>query len=391
MISFLACAEAVLAPAEGITVSEAEQLVPGSGDIVLPAEVLPQASNNNLDVALLEGALYLAFRTAPSHFASPDTAMYVVRSVDGGTTWTHELTLAMGTDLREPRLLAFDGKLFLYFAVLGADSSDFEPQGSMVVVREGGQWSEPAWLFENDFIPWRVRTIDGVPYMIGYTNGGDIYDFESDALPAIEVRWLTSGDGLAWTAVVPGQEVVQTGGGSETDWVVLPDGAVLAVTRNEAGDESGWGSNICRAEADSLGAWRCVNDPRKYDSPLMFRQGDKNYLVARRNVTEDGYYDLGYRDDGHVEQTLAYSAAYWGEPKRCSLWEVDDVSLEVSFILDLPSRGDTCFPSALDEGGGRWMVYNYSSPVDGPDLSWLEGQLGVTYIYRQRLSFPTGG
>ncbi len=391
MISFLACAEAVLAPAEGITVSEAEQLVPGSGDIVLPAEVLPQASNNNLDVALLEGALYLAFRTAPSHFASPDTAMYVVRSVDGGTTWTHELTLAMGTDLREPRLLAFDGKLFLYFAVLGADSSDFEPQGSMVVVREGGQWSEPAWLFENDFIPWRVRTIDGVPYMIGYTNGGDIYDFESDALPAIEVRWLTSGDGLAWTAVVPGQEVVQTGGGSETDWVVLPDGAVLAVTRNEAGDESGWGSNICRAEADSLGDWRCVNDPRKYDSPLMFRQGDKNYLVARRNVTEDGYYDLGYRDDGHVEQTLAYSAAYWGEPKRCSLWEVDDVSLEVSFILDLPSRGDTCFPSALDEGGGRWMVYNYSSPVDGPDLSWLEGQLGVTYIYRQRLSFPTGG
>ncbi len=388
MISFLACAEEALAPGEGITVSEAEQVVPGAG---LPSEVVPQDSNNNLDVAMLEGALYLAFRTAPSHFASPDTVMYVVRSVDGGDTWTHELTLAMGTDLREPRLLAFDGKLFLYFAVLGADSSDFEPQGSMVAVREGGQWSEPAWLFETDFIPWRVRAVNGVPYMIGYTNGGDIYDFESDALPAIEVRWLTSGDGLQWTAVVPGQEVVQTGGGSETDWVFLPDGAVLAVTRNEAGDESGWGSNICRAEADALGDWRCVNDPRKYDSPLMFRQGEQNYLVARRNVTDDGYYDLGYRDDGHVEQTLAYSAAYWGEPKRCSLWEVDEVSLEVSFILDLPSRGDTCFPSALDEGGGQWVVYNYSSPVDGPDLSWLEGQLGVTYIYRQTLDFPTGG
>ncbi|MBM4392738.1 MAG: hypothetical protein FJ090_16565 [Deltaproteobacteria bacterium] len=388
MFSFLGCVAGVVAPAEGIAVSEAEQVVPGEG---LPLEVLPQDANNNLDVAMLEGALYLAFRTAPSHFASPDTVMYVVRSVDGGHTWTHELSLAMGTDLREPRLLAFDGKLFLYFAVLGIDSSDFEPQGSMVVVREGGTWSEPAWLFENDFIPWRVRAVDSVPYMVGYTNGGDIYDFESEALPAIEVRWLTSGDGLQWTAAVPGQEVVQTGGGSETDWVFLPDGAVLAVTRNEAGDESGWGSNICRAEASALGDWRCVNDPRKYDSPLMFRQGGKNYLVARRNLTESGDYDLGYRDDSHVGQTLAYSADYWGQPKRCSLWEVDEVSLEVSFILDLPSRGDTCFPSALDEGGGRWTVYNYSSPVDGPDLSWLEGQLGRTYIYRQVLDFPVGG
>ena len=357
---FLACAEPVAPEPAGITVSEAVQVVPAGAGIVLPPEVLPQASNNNLDVAWLDGALFLAFRTGPSHFASPDVVMYVVRSVDGGNTWTHELSLAMGTDLREPRLLSFQGKLFLYFAVLGEDASDFEPQGSMVTVRESGTWSTPAWLFESDFIPWRVREVDGTAYMIGYTGGGQIYDFESDSLPAIEVRWLRSGDGLSWEPVVADQPVVLTGGGSETDWVFLPDGGVLSVTRNEAGDATGWGSTICRAPAEDRGTWTCANDPRKYDSPLMFREAGKNYLVARRNLTDTGYYDLGYRDDSHAEQTLAYSADYWGQPKRCSLWEVDETSLAVTWILDLPSRGDTCFPSAYEDGPGQWTVYNYS-------------------------------
>ena len=62
-------------------------------------------------------------------------------------------------------------------------------------------------------------------------------------------------------------------------------------------------------------------------------------------------------------------------------------ALTVEWVLDLPSRGDTCFPSALDEGGGGFMLYNYSSDPDGEELSWLEGQMGPTNIYRQRLTF----
>jgi len=44
----------------------------------LPQEVTPQVSNNNLDVVLFQGRLFLVFRTAPSHFASIDTVLYVV-------------------------------------------------------------------------------------------------------------------------------------------------------------------------------------------------------------------------------------------------------------------------------------------------------------------------
>lgn len=360
----------------------AVRVVPSEG---LPPEVVVQPSANNLDVARHQGEVFFAFRTAPDHFASAETRLYVLRSTDE-ESWSHELTIHRGTDLREPRLLSLGDQLFLYFAVLGDDPLAFEPQGAMVAVRGAdGAWTEPAWIFEDSFIPWRARLVDDVPRMIGYTGGEDIYD--ADGLPAIEVRWLRSGDGLRWEPVVPDQPVVQTGGGSETDFAMLDDGAVVAVTRNEAGDEMGWGSKICRAEADNLGDWRCVADSKKYDSPLLFRASGRVWLLARRNVTEDGAYDLGMRELDHAAQTLQYELAYWQEPKRCSLWEVDPVALQVSFVLDLPSRGDTCFPSALEIGEDSFSVYNYTSDPEGPDLSWVEGQHGETWIYRQSLRF----
>lgn len=359
---------------------ETVAVVPGAS---LPAEVIDQDSNNNLDIAWFDDRLFLAFRTAPNHFASADTVLYVLSTTDQ-VNWTYETSFAMDTDLREPRFLAWDGRLFLYFAVLGDDPLDFTPQGALGVERLGeGDWTEPVDVFEPGFIGWRARAIDGVPYVIGYTGGEGIYDAATNPL---HVYWLTSTDGWTWTGVDPDQPVVLTGGVSETDWVFQDDGSVVAVGRNEAGDEDGFGSKICRASADALADWTCNTDTRKYDSPLMFRHGEDIWLVARRNVTETGDYDLGY-DGTPGEQSAAYALDYWQQPKRCAMWRVDPDALTVSWVLDLPSRGDTCFASALQVSPWETEIYNYSSPVDGPDLSWLEGQLGQTLIYRTEVGW----
>jgi hypothetical protein len=201
------------------------------------------------------------------------------------------------------------------------------------------------------------------------------------------VHFLTSQNGLDWEPVVDGQPVVLTGGSSETDFAFLDDGSLIAVSRNELGDDLGFGSKICRAPADALGDWECVGDPRKYDSPLVFQVGSEVYLIGRRNVTETGNYDLGYDDMTHQQQISQYQFAYWREPKRCALWRVDPETLTVSFVLDLPSRGDTCFPSLLWSDDGSAWVYNYTSPLDGADLDWNRGQLGDTDIYRIQLDF----
>ena len=365
---------------EGPTLGETVQVVPGAG---IPAEVDVQAANNNLDVVWHEGELYLAFRTAPSHFASAETELVVVRSADQ-ETWTLEARFAVGSDLREPRFLAWDGRLILYFAVLGEDLFDFEPQGMMGTERTGpGAWTEPAWLYEDGFIPWRARVLDGVPYLIGYTGGAEIYDGGGE----VDVHWLTTADGWTFDGVVAGEPVVLSGGSSETDFAFLDDGALVAVSRNEDGDELGWGSKICRAEPGALGAWNCAGDPRKYDSPLVFRHGEDVWLIGRRNLNETGYYDLDLDSLSDAEQTLAYQLDYWQWPKRCSLWRVDPDALLVEWVLDLPSKGDTCFASVAHLGPDRSVVYNYSSPIDGPDVSWLEGQTGETNIYRTVLEW----
>ena len=352
-------------------------MVPGEG---LP--VTPQLANNNLAVIDHEGRTYLAWRTGPSHFASELVQMHVVSSEDG-QTWQHEVTFDLDTDLREPQFVSWQGTLRFYFAVLGTSSLDFAPQGMKTSVQVApGEWSPPEDIFESDFIPWRTKVLDGRLYMIGYTGGGNIYDDNGEP---VAVHWITSNDTLNWEPVVPGMEVVLEGGGSEADFVFLDDGSLVAVVRNEAGDDMGFGSKICTAPADDLGTWTCAADPRKYDSPLLFRQGPDVWLVGRRTLGNDGLFDLGQDDD---PSTLywRYQIEYSNDPKRCTLWWVDPATRTVHEGLDLPSRGDTCFADRRELGGGRHEIWNYTSPLDG-DPTWIEGQQDETLIYRIGLTF----
>ncbi len=358
------------------------QVVPSDA---MPPEVVSQPAHNNLDIVWHDGRLFFAFRTAPNHFASPETRLYVVSTADH-VDWRYEGAFHLGTDLREPRFATVGDRLFLYFAVLGQSSTAFEPGETRVAEYRGpGDWSAPTKVFPDTFIPWRIRVIDGVAYLTGYTGGESVYTADGEP---IEVYWLRSEDGERWSPVVPDQPVVLSGGVSETDFAFLADGAVVAVGRNEAGEDGVFGSKICRAEADALGDWRCNDDPRKYDSPLVFRHGEGVWLVARRHVTEDGHYDLMQPDKTQREAWAAYQAAYWSKPKRCSLWRVDPEALTVDFVLDLPSAGDTCFASAVPLEGDDVLLYNYSSPVDRPDITWLQGQTGATHIDRMTLTLP---
>ncbi len=368
-------------------IGELVQVVPSEG---MPAEIEIQDANNNLDVLSVDDTVYLAWRTAPSHFASKEAVLHVVSSTDE-LNWTHETSISIGTDLREPRMtyLKDPRQLFLYFAVLGDNPTAFEPQGTMYVVREhDGTWSEPTWLRKDDFIPWRIRKEGGQPQMMGYTGGGEIYDYDKE-LPQLEIQWLTTQNGTEWDALVEDLPTVYTGGASEADFAYRPGGdGALFVARNEAGDEFGFGSLICTADMGNLASWECARDLKKYDSPLLFERAGRFWLIARRNLTESGNYDLEMNDLSHEEQALQYEAAYWGEPKRCSLWQVFPDEKEVLYHLDFDSKGDTCFASALDKGDGHFTVYNYSNDVDGDDLPWNQGQVQPTNIYRQELYVP---
>ena len=378
----LDCEDFVTCEGEGCPVlSEYRQVIPSEA---LPAETPTQNANNNLDAVAYKGRVFIAWRTAPYHFADRNTELFVV-STEDHQTYRFEGRFFMETDLREMRFLVLGDKLLMYYAVLGTNPIAFEPQGMMVTEYLGpDDWTEPEYFYGEGFIPWRTKVIDGVPYMIAYEGGENIYEIDGEP---IRVHWLTTEDGREWTPVVPDQPVVLEGGSSETDFVIMDEGAIVAVSRNEAGDEAfGWGSKICRAEPESPGDWRCVSDPRKYDSPLLFRQGAEIVLIARRNVTDTGNYDLG-EGDTPAERTSKNLIAYSGKPKRCALWRVHPTELSVTHVLDLPSKGDTCFPAIVRQSDTSVLVYNYTSPIEGDDLSWIAGQGGPTLIYSILLSF----
>jgi hypothetical protein len=385
-------------PPPEVALGEHEVVVPADG--VAAVGITPLAANNNLDVALFGGRTFLAWRTAPSHFASPETKLLIASEAEDG--WRYEGEIAMMTDLREPRFLVLGDRLFLYFAVLGTDPMKFEPQGARVVEYQGpGSWSAPEPLYpqgstDDTFIPWRAKVLGGTAYVIGYTGGGGIY--AETGIP-LRVHLLKTGDGRTLEPVVPGRPVVHEGGGSETDFELLDDGSLVAVMRNEAGDPaSGFGSKICRAEAADLATWTCAADKKKYDSPLVFRHGADVWLVGRRNLTESGNFDLERTDLSFEDQALYYLGDYSFNPKRCSLWKVDPEALAVSFVVDLPSRGDTCFASYIPKENGVVTIYNYSNelsgaadcaswPDDCADIDWFIGQGQPTVIYRVDATF----
>ena len=377
-----------------VTLTSTRKIVPSAG---LPANAPVMNSNNNLDVLRFAGRVWLAWRTAPNHFASADTKMVIASSEDE-TTWRLEKVFAIGTDLREPRFLAVGSSLFFYLSVLGKDRGKFEPQGVRWSTRDvhdaftdlapvmrtastDGGAAQPM----TGYIAWRTKIVKGTPYMTAYLGGEHIYQF--DGLP-LDIELLTTQDGVTWTGVNPDKPVVSTGGGSEMDFSFADDGTLFAIIRNEAGDETGWGSKICRASAANLSAWTCKTDKKKYDSPLVFAYDGEIYLVGRRHLSPTGDYDNGTRDQKPSGTTLALQYDYLKYPKRCALWRVVQNEDRVAFVMDLPSRGDTCFASAIAGATNDEIVlYNYSSDIDGPDLLWAEGKEGPTFIYRHTLRF----
>jgi hypothetical protein len=371
-------------------VLETRRIVPSDG---LPPSIEVKRSNNNLDVTRFDGRTYLAFRTADSHFAGDSTVMQIVSS-DDERTWRKEARFALGRDLREPRWLSQGGRLFLYVSLLGSRSYAFEPQGVDVTELRTpdatasdltGSDSAPSGNFgplEPVGLPgriaWRTRVIDGRGYMTAYAGGEHLYSLSREPM-AVEL--YATDDGRHWQPADPAHPVVSRGGGSEADFALLPGGSLFGVIRNEEGDASGWGSKLCRATGAALGAWTCTSDPRKFDSPNVFVHDGEVYFFARRNLANDGRYDLGVGQG--LLRMLRNQFAYVTQAKRCSLWRYDAATGQAGFVLDLPSRGDTCFASVIPgDAPDRIVVYDYSSDILGPELPWTAGQRRPTYIYR---------
>jgi hypothetical protein len=360
-----------------VSYSPLVQVVPGPG---LPAPVKCLRSNNNLDIVNFDGKIFLAFRTAPTHFAGTKTHMYIVSSKDQ-KKWDFEAEVFMGSDMREPRFLVLGNKLMFYYFQAGKSIVAFSPQHIYAMERKGpGEWTKPVPVFEQGCVLWRSKLIDGKPYITTYCGEGEYTGGNS----TLKIYLLTTSDGYKFTPVNPSRPVIATGG-SETDFEIDSKGNLYGVIRNEGGDGKTWASHVCKAPAGDLTNWSCVETPYKPDSPLVFKHDDDIYVIGRRSL--DGAFDKGDRWMADSVESLYYLARFWWTKKRTCLYKLDKDSLALVPVLDFPSKGDTSFAGLIKQDNDHYLMYNYSSDPNGKDRVWMSGQLHKTFIYSTVISF----
>src|SRR5262245_24957465 len=365
-----------------IVVSDPVPVVPSPA---LPAELEVSRSNNNLAIARHDGRLFLAFRTAPIHFASPNARLVVQSSPDLGRSWSLEATFATGRDLREPFLLEVAGQLRLYFVELDERFYRFEALALWRSSRCGpGCWTTAERWRGGDEITWDFKVREGRAWMTSYRNKR--YDL---AAHPVEIRFWTSTDGLEWQPV--GDRPVYRGGDTETAFEFDRQGGLWAVTRNEDGDATGFGSHVANAEPQALDAWlfSVPDESLKFDSPRLFRHGADVYVVARRNLGPP--FGARFPSLSGGPRRLLEWASYSVQPKRTALYWLDRTTRRVHTVVDLPSAGDTAFPSIVRLSPHEFLIANYSSAFRHANRSWLWGQLNGTGIYFVRVRFEPRG
>jgi hypothetical protein len=207
--------------------------------------------------------------------------------------------------------------------------------------------------------------------------------------PDVALRFRWSGDGVTWNDTPAAESTVYRGGVSEAAFEFDANGGLWAVTRNEDGDDSGFGSHLASAPPGRPWEWRfpARSDPARYDSPRLFRHGKELYLIARRDPESD--FDRGWTFWPRTLRRLFLLATYSLRPKKTALYHVDTVQRRLVRLYDLPSAGDTAFPAIARLGPHEFLVANYTSPLDMPHAAWIAGQVSPrgTAIYAVMLRF----
>jgi hypothetical protein len=351
-----------------ITTDEWKQFVPSS---LLPSNIQCSRSNNNLDLIQYHDRFYFIFRTAPTHFASKKTKLFMISSPDL-KQWKYETEFFVAADMREPRFVVFKDTLRLYFFEGGANMFHFQPKHIWTSALTDTGWSEKVKTNLDGFVGWRLREHDNRLYLSAYY-GIDLYSSDHHA----NLRLFTSEDGISFKPLSERPQVT-TRGAEEAEFIFDKDGNLWSLVRLE-----GSGSYLCFASKDSLDKWSYKFSKKKYDSSLFLEQDDNIYLVSRRHLKGDAT-QSEFPDDKERRRNMI---RYWFSKKVTALFRINKQTKEIEHIMDFPSTGDTAFPAATRKNDTTYYLFNYSSNIHKRKKVWIGGQLGKTYIYQTELHF----
>jgi hypothetical protein len=356
---------------QSIATTEWQKVIPSPN---LPSEINCKRSNNNLDIAFFKNKYYLAFRTAPTHFASKKTIIYIVSSIDL-KNWTFEKEIKLGTDAREPRFCVYKDTLRFLFFESGSSLTKFEPHNIWNAETIGdGKWSALVDVNLPGFVPWRMR-INNDTLLLSAYYGIDLYKSGHKG----NLRIFKSTDAKNWTPISEKPQI-DISGAEEGEFIFDSIGNLFATVRLESE-----GALICSAPKDNLQIWDFVKTRYKYDSGLLFLHGNDVYLVSRRNM--DGEMDKANPKRKPAFRKKYNLIRYSFTKKKTALFKFNKEKKSLEWIMDFPSTGDNAFPGIVQIEPNKYVLFNYTNDPSKQEKTWIRGQFGKTYIYYTTLIF----
>jgi len=312
--------------------------------------------NSNTDMVLWRGRFLLVHAASPWHLGTPRSRLLVKQSADGRAWQTLARLQVPGQDIRDPKLVAIGGRLFLY--ALPNDGAYATPERTLLATSEDAvRWTDFEPVGPDGWLFWRPKTRDGLTWYVAaywHEHGESIL--------------LRSADGRAWTQV----SVIHRGeANDETAIEFLPDGRLLATARLEVRPDSLWG----HAEASTLIAvaeppyerWSTATSRvTRLDGPALFAHAGRIFAVARHQPGARGFFT-------RLGSTFSR--------KRTALFRVEPERLV--HLSDLPSAGDTSYAGVVLRDGDLWTDY-YTSRIDR-DYPWLLGMFLPSEIRMARI------
>jgi len=242
----------------------------------IPDDLVLGRSNAFPWIVNYKDKFYLTFRSAIAHIPIIGSRVIVV-SRGNNLIENIEMDFKMDRDLRESRLARLNDNLFLYFS----SRQKLNPFGNdwifMSEKNEKG-WSKSHKIYKHGFTLYSIKNIDGTLYMSCYKRKNNS-----------ECDFIMSHDGANWSEVFSGKKLgdILT---CETDFI-FKDGFWYFISRNEFGKFNRYGSEIYKFDGDG-GLIEHIHSDLKFDGPYLFEKDGEIFLVARRNLSNNGKFLL---------------------------------------------------------------------------------------------------
>jgi hypothetical protein len=319
--------------------------------------------NENTDLYVWQGAVWLVHRTAMSQILGPNSSLRVSRSDDGGRSFSLAAVIPapIDRDLRDPHFFTVGNELWIEaitrLPVISSRDSDVASISVTTHSTDGTTWSPLAPAAPQTWSFWRAREHGGSWYTAAYEDGDK------------SVVLFSSSDGATWTQ---GATIYDVAADTplETELVFMPSGRLLALVRMDGTDEELLGekgrlrTRICWA-SPPYATFDCPQEfsGARLDGPVAFLWKGRLFVVARKHLGADGR-------------------------KRTALFEIGGTleggPLTLREIGEVPSAGDTAYAGVASLDADRVLVSWYSGDVPADD-DWFTGMLALTDIWTGRI------